>query len=80
MSKFGTLQIILGPEEHIMFLYRGRYIFASKHRRGDVLFIICQEENCPAKGKLQNNPNTAAERYEIVSISEEHSHHPAVHM
>jgi len=79
MSELGTLQVIKGPLDQNLFLYRGLFIFEQEARRGEFLFLVCQDHStCGAKGKLLNNPNFDASRFDIVSMDEHHTHYPPI--
>jgi len=66
----------------LMKLFCSKNVFEIhlRFRRGELLYLACQEPACDAKGCLINNPNFDAEKFEIVKIEEHHNHDPAVHV
>ena len=83
MSDLGlaTLQVIQGPQGKNLFLYRGLFVFKPESRRGEYLYLVCQDNSiCGAKGQLLNNPNNDPERFTIVSMDEDHNHYPHINV
>jgi len=55
------------------------FINFHSYRRGETLYIACQEPNCRAMGEVLNDPNSAVpERHIIVKIDEIHNHLPPI--
>ena len=76
---FGSLQVLEGPLGKNLFLYRGLFVFKPQGRRGEYLYLVCQDHSiCGAKGQLLNNPNNDPERFVIVAMDEYHTHYPPI--
>jgi hypothetical protein len=74
------LQSFFGPDGDIRYLYKGKFIFCRDYRRGEIVFIRCQEQRrCLAKGQLLDDPNSPSLEPQLLKIDEHHTHGAQVH-
>jgi hypothetical protein len=79
-SMESIFQSFKGPHGVTMYLHRGRFIFYREYRRGEVVFIRCQERMCAAKGQIYEDPNHPGVAVRLLNIDEYHTHLPQVHI
>ena len=75
----GIFQSFKGPQGAIMYLDQGKFIFARDYRRGEVVFIRCQDKTCGAKGQILDYPNNPGLQPCVIKLDQSHNHLPHVY-